>query len=550
MAYIQGVDRDQSSLLPPSVDEYVGDNSIVRVIDAFVDGLDLLSLGFEKATPAHTGRPAYDPRTLLKLYIYGYTNRIRSSRRLAKECTRNLEVMFLLGTLAPDFRTISDFRKDNAEALKGVFSAFVKICARLGLYDTGQLAIDGTKVRAQNSRSNAFNADCLDKKLANIDEKIERYLKALDESDDDDDDDDDDIDPDAIRETIKELKERKDTYEGYKKRIEEEGITQILTTDPEAHRMRTKEGFDCSYNVQAAVDTTSHLIAGFTVISSPTDQGNLKSCADEARKGVGRKCIEVIADKGYESLRDIKACILNGIIPHVAMKYDTYTRIFNLPYKEALIADEIRSSLRPEDIQTCLYAGVLPRCYEGKGIHIEAQSRDTLSCFIKDATGTVFCPQKKILNLVKHRGKNEIYKSNAACRECQNRCTDSPSAKEVSFGPNTTCVPVMVYGSLAYPAQPIPENAQISPNYHNLNRTDFADMKVKVTIPHDKKKYQLRMNTVEHPFGTIKFYDGAHYVLMRGKKKVTAEISLSFLSYNLRRAMKAVGFERLMAAVG
>ena len=551
MAYIKGADRSQGCLLPPTIDEYVAPDSIVRVIDAFVDGLDIEGLGFEKASPARTGRPAYDPRALLKLYIYGYTNRIRSSRRLADECTRNIEVMFLLGALRPDFRTIADFRKDNVEALKGVFSAFVRICAGLRLYDGGTVAVDGTKVRAQNSRANAYNADSLDKKLANIDDKIARYLKALDDYDDDDDDDDD-IDPDAIAAAIEDLKARKDTYERYRNRLDEEGITQILTTDPEAHRMHTKDGFTCSYNVQTAVDTTTHLIAGFYVTSSATDQGCLKSCADVARKLTSTKSIEAIADKGYESLRDIKACLMSGIIPHVAMKYDKGARIFNLPYQKAALTPELIDSTEPEDIATCLQAGVLPRCYEGKGIFVEAQSRDTVSCFVRNDDNTVTCPQKETLPFWKCRAdKNTtIFRSNAVCRSCENRCTDSAGAKEVSFGPDSDCVPVMVYGSMTHPPQPIPENARIHPNYHNLDRGDFADRKVRVMIPYDREKLQTRMNTVEHPFGTIKWYDGAHYFLMRGKRKVTAEISLSFLSYNLRRAMNMVGFERLMAAVG
>jgi len=540
--------------LPPSLDEYVAPDSIVRIIDVFVDGLDISDLGFDKAAPAHTGRPAYDPRALLKLYIYGYTNRIRSSRRLAKECTRNVEVMFLLGALYPDFRTIADFRKDNIEALKGVFSAFTKICSGLGLFEGGQVAIDGTKVRAQNARANAFNEDALEKKLQNIDERIARYLRMLDDSDDDDDDDDDndDIDPDAVLAAIEVLKERKDTYEGYLMRLSDEGSTQILTTDPDAHRMYTKDGFNCCYNIQTAVDTSSHLISGFEVTSNPSDAGNLKTVADEVKERTGLKTIEVIADKGYESTGDILKCLLGGIAPHVAMKYDRCARVFNLAFKEADITEDIISSTRPEDIATCLHAGVLPGCYEKKGIEVEAQSRDILSCFVKNEDDTVTCPQGKLLSFWKERkDKNStIYRDVMACRECLNRCTDSPKAKEVSFGAGSDCVPVMVYGSLTHPAQPLPEDAKVSPNYHNLDRTDFADKKVRVTIPYDREKLQTRMNTVEHPFGTIKWYDGAHYFLMRGKKKVTAEISLSFLSYNLRRALNMVGFERLMAAVG
>lgn len=551
MAYIQGVDRDQQVLLPPSLDECVAPDSMVRVIDAFVEGLDLKALGFTKAAPARTGRPAYDPKILLKCYIYGYTNRIRSSRRLALECTRNIEIMFLTGALNPDFRTIADFRKDNVAAIKLVFSSFVRICTNLKLYDSGVVAIDGTKVRAQNARANAYNAECLDKKLANIEEKIERYLDALDESDKQEDVTEKDIDPEKIRGALEELRVRKATYEGYKQKLVDEGITQVLTTDPQARRMHTKDGFNCCYNIQAATDIASHLIAGFTVSSSATDQGNLKSCADEARKLTDQSTITVIADKGYESARDIKECLMAGIAPHVALKYNKNARVFNLKYHEREITDVMRNSHDPKDIEACLHAGTLPKCYEDKGIDIEIQSRDTLSCFTRNTNNTVCCPQGKTLTKTKSRPKKnaEIFMSKEACRECVNRCIDSANAKEVSFGPDTNCIPVMVYGSQAHSPQKIPTKALISPFNHNLDRRGFADKKVRILIPHDKKRYMLRMCTVEHPFGTIKWYHGAHYFLLRGKEKVAAEMSLSFLAYNLRRAMNIVGFEGLMAAV-
>lgn len=549
MAFIKGIDRDQLAVLPPSLDDYVPEDSLVRVVDAFVDSLDMETLGFSRPKPKETGRPAYDPRSLLKLYIYGYLNRIRSSRLLAKECIRNVEVMFLMGALRPDFRTIADFRKDNVSALKEVFSAFVKLCAKLKLFDGEVLAIDGTKIRAQNSRANTFNKDSLEKKLKNIDEKIARYLEALDGADDDDSDDDDDIDPDAIRAAIDELQTRKDTYEGYQKRISDEGISQILTTDPEAHRMHTRGGFDCCYNIQAAVDSASHLVGGFLVSSSPTDQGQLKPTTEETLSLVDKDTVQVVADKGYESSADIKKCLLSGIIPHVALKYNKHARIINLPYKPVEDTGSLLYSQKEADIAALLHAGILPACYENKGVEIEVQARDTLSCFIRHSDNTVTCPEHKTLTPTKKRKNNTIYKSQEACRECMNRCTESASFKEVSFGPDTDCVPVMVYGLKGQERQQIPDGVRISPNNHNLDRTDFPDKKVRVTIPFDKEKYELRKSTVEHPFGTIKWYNGAHYFLMRGKKKVTAEMALSFLAYNLKRALNIKGFDALMAAI-
>ena len=552
MVYIQGINKDQSSFLPPSLDEYVASDSMVRVIDAFVDGLDILELGFERPQPKHTGRPAYDPRSLLKLYIYGYTNSIRSSRKLAKECTRNIEVMFLLGALTPDFRTISDFRKENPKAIKRVFNAFSKICVKLELFESGFLAIDGTKVRAQNARSKAYNKESLDKKLAGIDRNIKRYLDMLDKSDDDDDEGSSgEISSDKILAAIKDLNERKDTYKGFVKRLKEEDITQILTTDADAYRMHTKDGFNCSYNIHSAVDTKTHIVADFLVSSNPSDAGNLKEVSDKAKEVIEQKAIEVVADKGYDSSSDILACIESGTVAHVAIKYGKDARVFNLAYIDSDITDEMINSTNPSNIKACISAGILPKCYAGKGIDIEIQSRDTLSCFVKHDKDKVICPQGSPLYFTKHRSKknSDIYKNAKACRECLNRCTDSANAKELSIGQNTNCVPVMVYGSQKYPPQKIPDDANISKNNHNLDRTDFAKKKVKITIPYDKQKLQTRMNTVEHPFGTIKWYDGAHYFLTRGKTKVKAEMALSFLSYNLRRALNIVGFEKLMAAL-
>ncbi len=181
MKYKEKKDRWQISFLPECVEDYISEENPVRVIDAFVDSLDMGGLGFEKAKPAQTGRPAYDPRDLLKLYLYGYLNRIRSSRMLMRECRRNIELFYLLGGLKPDFRTIADFRKDNAGAIRNTFRTFGKLCVKLGLYHRELLAVDGTKIRAVNSKDNCYNQEVLEKKLSHIDEKITAYLAALDE---------------------------------------------------------------------------------------------------------------------------------------------------------------------------------------------------------------------------------------------------------------------------------------------------------------------------------------------------------------------------------
>ena len=183
MKYIQGTDRNQLSILPECIEDYIDEDNQVRVIDAFVNSLDMEKLGFERAVPNLMGRPSYDPRDLLKLYIYGYLNKIRSSRKLEKECTRNIELFYLLKKLTPDFRTISDFRKDNPKAIKNTFKAFGKLCLKLNLFNKELLAVDGTKIRAVNSKENCYNMEVLEKKLANIEEKLNAYLNRLDEAD-------------------------------------------------------------------------------------------------------------------------------------------------------------------------------------------------------------------------------------------------------------------------------------------------------------------------------------------------------------------------------
>lgn len=221
-------------------------------------------LGFKRAKPNDTGRPAYDPRDLLKLYIYGYFNKIRSSRKLMQECTRNLEVMYLIGKLTPDFRTIADFRKDNPKALKRVFKEFAKVCLKLNLYQRELLAIDGSKFRAQNSKNNCYNKVVLEKKLANIENHISDYLNHLDKEDKNEIIREE-TNTEEIRKAIQELTERKEKYVGYLNELEKSGEKQILATDPDARRMHSKDGFHCSYNVQTAVDGGSHLIAGYSV---------------------------------------------------------------------------------------------------------------------------------------------------------------------------------------------------------------------------------------------------------------------------------------------
>ncbi|WP_027627642.1 transposase [Ruminiclostridium cellobioparum] len=547
MKYIQGQNRHQIALFPDCIENYIGEDNPVRVIDAFIDGLDLSKLGFIHTTPKETGRPAYDPKDLLKLYVYGYFNRIRTSRKLMTECTRNVELFYLLGKLTPDFRTIADFRKDNPKALKNVFSAFVKLCVKLGLYHKELLAIDGSKFRAVNSKDNTYNAEILEKKLKRIDEHIAEYLSQMDSNDEAEPNA---PSPEQVKAAIRELTLRKEKYQDYLKELFESGETQILTTDPEAHRMHTKDGFNCCYNVQTAVDKGSHLIAGYEVTNKNNDQGLLKEVADIARQELDVQTLEVTADKGYESRQDIEKCVMNGIIPNVAFKYDKTERLYNIDYEEAEITEDIKNSTNPEDMQKCIKAGVLPACYENSVIEVEIQGQTVLSCFSLNDDGTVTCPMGNILTKKKVRGKNTIYGSKEACRQCPNRCTDSRKPKEVSFGPETKYVPVKMYGHIKHKLNSIPAEVPINPFNHTLDRKNYAAAaKVVLRIKKDTSKMKERMCLSEHPFGTVKWYHGAHYLLCKGKEKATAEIGLGFLAYNIKRAINIIGTKKLIEAM-
>ena len=547
MRYIQNISREQTRLLPYSVEEMVEETNPARVIHAYVDSLPMETLGFERAEPAQTGRPAYDPRDLLKLYIYGYLNRIRSSRKLMTECRRNVELFYLLNMLRPDFRTIADFRKRNRKALKEVFRDFVKACAELKLLGKETVAIDGTKIRASNSKKKSYTPEILEKKIEYLEEQergIEEYLEKMDKADQEEKRAPVmDIKPEDMPQKLEQIRERVAKYKGYQKRMKETGETQILETDPECRTIHTKEGQLPAYNIQTAVDDRHHLIVSFETTNANTDQGLLDQMAEQTKEEMGVETIEALADKGYESRQDIEKCVMHGTVPNVGYKYDKDERIFDLAYIPNEIDEQTRCSEKPEDIQKCLHAGVLPRCYEGTSVEVQLQRRSVMSCFIRHEDGRVTCPMGR--ELFKHnvRKHGTIYGSREACRTCPNRCTDSKNAKTVSIGHNTNIVAVRMYGNPEYPLQRLPEG--FIP--HNSIGRPQKPERVRLILRRNPDDMQRRKELVEHPFGTIKWYDGAHYFLCRGKEMVSAEIALSFLTYNLRRAIRILGVGALVA---
>ncbi len=316
MTHICGFERSQLLLLPEAIDDYVCADNSVRFIDAFVDGLDLAAAGFARVEPKATGRPGYAPGDLLKLYIYGYLNGVRSSRRLEAECHRNVEVIWLLRTLKPDFKTIADFRADNRAAFKAVFREFTLLCKRLDLFGRELLAVDGTRIKAVNNKDRNFTRNSLEKFIKAADERLADYLKRLDDGDV----------AEAgtggartknLAEKIEALSDKRGRYDTMLKDLERTGESQISLTDPDSRAMAAHTKVGVGYNIQVAVDAKHKLIVAQEVTNQVVDMGLLKDAAEPARVILDVEKIDVVADKGYFRTEDIEACEKAGLIPHV-----------------------------------------------------------------------------------------------------------------------------------------------------------------------------------------------------------------------------------------
>lgn len=318
LAYIKGEDRGEVILFPESINDYISEDNPVRVIDAFVESLDMVELEFKYAEPKQLGRPSYDPKDMLKLYIYGYLNQISSSRKLEIETKRNLELMWLLRNLKPDFKTIADFRKDNKDPLTKVFKQFNILCAKWQLYGKKVVAIDGTKIRANNSKRNNYNEKKIKRHLKYLEEKINQYMTDLEDTDKSEADTKMPT-VEEINQRIKELENRKDNYEEMLQKIEEGEITEISTTDPDARLMSVNNnGIEVCYNIQTVVDGKHSLIVDCGVTNNPTDHGQLSNMAKKAQKIFKKRKFKVLADKGYYSAKELKACQEAGLGTYVA----------------------------------------------------------------------------------------------------------------------------------------------------------------------------------------------------------------------------------------
>ena len=313
--FIEGADRGQLSLLPGSLDDWVGNDNPVRVIDAFVDKLDLNKLGFETVEALDLGRPGYHPSVHLKLYIYGYLNRVQSSRRLERECQRNLEVMWLTGRLAPDHKTIADFRKDNGQAIKKVCAQFVELCRRMGLLEKPSVAIDGSKFKAVNNRDRNFTQAKVAKRRTQLEESVARYLSQLDTADRQEPSEAIELKKTRLKGKLEKLKSEMQELEAVEKQVLASPDKQISLTDPDSRSMATsgRGSGVVGYNVQTAVDTEHHLIVHHEVTNVGSDRSQLANTAKATKEVLGVDRLEAVADRGYFNGEEIKECDDAGI---------------------------------------------------------------------------------------------------------------------------------------------------------------------------------------------------------------------------------------------
>jgi len=316
--FVDGVDRSQGLLLPDRLEDYVHEDNPVRVVDAFVEGLDLGELGFQAANRAAGGRPAYHPAALLKIYIYGYLNRIPSSRRLEREAQRNLELIWLTGRLTPDFKTIADFRKDNGGAITAVCSRFVVLCRAMKVFSHAVVAIDGSKLKAVNSRDRNFTAGKVKARRKQLDESVARYLAELDRADRDPS-----LLPEGhiphLKDKLAKVREQMEKLDAIERQLQDVPNHQISLTDPDARSM-TSSGRGTGtvgYNVQAAVDAEHHLIIAHDVTNTGHDRTQLSTMAMKAKDALGARRMTALADRGYFNAPEILACEQAGIIPLV-----------------------------------------------------------------------------------------------------------------------------------------------------------------------------------------------------------------------------------------
>lgn len=472
--FIEGENRYQSTMFPERLDDYVGEDSATRVVDVFIDRLDLSGLGF-KTEPADTGRPAYHASTMLKIYVYGYLNRVQSSRRLEREAQRNVELMWLVGRLAPDFKTIADFRKNNGEAIRLVCREFVVLCRKLNLFADAFVAIDGSKFKAVNSRDRNFTKAKLKRRLLQIDESVDRYLGQIASADRQESAVADDK-TSRLKDKIAALEQEMDRLKKIEVRLLAEPDQQISMTDPDARSMATsgRGSGMVGYNVQTAVDAKHHLIVVHEVTNQGHDRHQLHNMAEQAKAAIGTNKLDVVADRGYFKGEEILACDESGIT--------TY-----LP--------------RPQT------SGSTKRGLFSKRDFIYRAEDNEYECPAGERLIWRFSTEEKGQTIHKYWSSN--------CQRCaiRDRCT--------------------------------------SGKYRRIGRWEHEAVveAVEARLEKEPERMRARRETVEHPFGTLKCWMGYTHFQTKTLKRVSTEMSLHVLAYNLKRVVNIMGILPLIEAI-
>ena len=563
MPYVSTFNRNQMMMC--SWDSFVDPESIARLIDAFVNSLDLTK--YEVKEAAKEGRPAYDPKGMYKLYIYGNRKGIRSSRKLAESCKVNLEVKWMLGGVEPDFRTISDFRKDNIDSLKDIFHEFNRRIS--GAVEWGFSSVDGSKFLANNSKDSNFTKNKLDDRIKWLNAHTDEYLRILKEMDEQEELEEipEKLTREVVEAKLKEAQERLARYESYQKLMEETGASQLSLTDADARLMKNKNGFAVAYNPQTAVDSETHLIRNFKMTNQVTDHGMLNPTMEEIREETQDEILEVVADKGYENEEDMIKCLENGMIPHVILDDGKEGYELEISYEEA---EADITSTKPEELKKSLHAGKIPEAYKDVISDMEVKEvrrkvkedladiekseaiygtpeemlvRAKEGYFVRDPErNLVYCPEGEVLRqkCIKKNG-NIRYANKNACKHCRNRnkCYKGKGEwKEIDFTKDTLEKPCKEW---------LKAEGKECENAKQAVKGHFEKVKVvKFFLKPSFEKMSQRMCLSEHPFGTIKRAMGATYFLLKGLRKVTGEFALFCLGYNMERAKNLLGFEKMM----
>jgi transposase len=471
--FVEGEDRSQSTLFPERLDDYIAEDNPVRVIDVFVDELDLGQLGFGRIDPKITGRPAYHPSTLLKLYVYGYLNRVQSSRRLEREAQRNVELMWLTGRLTPDHKTISDFRKDNSKAIRGVCREFVILCRRLNLFTQALVVIAGSKFKAVNNRDKNFTRAKMKRRLAQIEASLDRYFEQLDQAD---------REESSIAEAktvglegkIATLKKEMQRLKKLEARMLKAPDQQISLTDPDARAMKSRGNGIVGYNVQTAVDAEHHLIVAHEVTNQGSDRSQLSPMAAQAREAVDTEDLTVVADAGYFKSEELLSCHEAGIKANVS---------------------------RPQT------SGDQAKGFFGRKHFRYVPEKDEYCCP---------ADERLIWRMVSEQNGLLIHRYwSSNCQSCsqKSQCTTGKERRVTRWE-----------------HEAILEAMQ--------ERLDC-----------DPEIMRVRRQTAEHPFGTLKAWMGSTHFLTRTLSRVSTEMSLHVLAYNLKRVMNILGVKPLTQAI-